>query len=38
MVESDFLDMNRLTIQCDESISVLSDSNVQHSQVNGHTF
>ena len=29
MVESDFLDMNRLTIQCDESISVLSDSNVR---------
>lgn len=29
MVESDFLDMNQLNIQCDESISVLSESNVR---------
>ncbi|MCR4995833.1 MAG: hypothetical protein K6A61_00895 [Butyrivibrio sp.] len=29
MLESDFLDMNQLNIQCDESISVLSDSNVR---------
>ena len=29
MVESDFLDMNQLNIQCDESISKLSDSNVK---------
>ncbi|WP_026666946.1 hypothetical protein [Butyrivibrio sp. AE2005] len=29
MLESDFLDMNQMNIQCDESISVLSDSNVR---------
>ena len=29
MLESDFLDMNQLNIQCDESISALSDSNAR---------